>query len=403
MKRSTTRFLTTHMGSLARPDDLSAMLTAKDAGRPYDADALAKRVTSAVAEVVKQQAENGLDIVNDGEFSKFSWAAYFADRLGGIERRVQQPSDVPPPISARDMRVFPEWFSIVGPGGSRDLIRRVQQPNVPAAQVVGGTTARRAYCVAPLKYIGQADTAADIANLKAAAQGVQVEELYLSALAPATAEYFITNQYYQTQEELIFAYAEAMNEEYRAITEAGLLLQIDEPAIVTMWQVHGDMDIAAYRRWMEPRIEAINVALKGIPEDRVRMHVCWGSSHHPHSQDIPLHDTLDLLLKVNAGAYSFEAANPRHDGDWRVWQDFKLPAGKIVIPGVIGHFTDFIESPELIADRFLKYANVCGKENVYGGTDCGIGTRVGHPSLGWAKFRAMHDGAALASMAAWSS
>ena len=224
MKRSTTRFLTTHMGSLARPDDLSAMLTAKDAGEPYDADALAKRVTEAVAEVVKEQAANGIDIVNDGEFSKFSWAAYFADRLGGIERRQQQAADVPPPISARDMQVFPEWFAIVGPGGSRDLIRRVQQPNVQGAQIVGGTTARRAYCTGPLTYIGQKDTATDIANLKAAAQGVQVEELYLSALSPVTAEYFVTNQYYKTQEELVFAYAEAMNQEYRAITDAGILL-----------------------------------------------------------------------------------------------------------------------------------------------------------------------------------
>jgi 5-methyltetrahydropteroyltriglutamate--homocysteine methyltransferase len=401
MKRSTNRFLTTHMGSLARPDDLSAMLTAKDAGEPYDADALARRVAEAVTEVVKEQAQNGIDIVNDGEFSKFSWAAYFADRLGGIERRQQRPEDVPPPISARDMKVFPEWFAIVGPGGSRDLIRRAQQPNAHSGQIVGGTTARRAYCTGPLTYIGQKDTTTDIANLKAAAQGVQVEELYLSALSPVTAEYFVTNQYYKTQEELVFAYAEAMNQEFRAITDAGILLQIDEPAIITMWQVHGDKDVAQYRRWMEPRIEAINVALRGIPEDRVRMHCCWGSSHHPHSQDIPLRDTLDLLLKVNVGAYSLEAANPRHDGDWRVWEDIKLPEGKIVIPGVIGHYTDFIESPELVADRYLKYAEVCGKENVYGGTDCGIGTRVGHPSLGWAKFRAMRDGAALASKVAW--
>ena len=399
MKRSTTRFLTTHMGSLAPPDDVAQMLTAKDAGQPYDADLLARRITEAVAEVVRQQAENGIDIVNDGEFSKFSWSSYFADRLGGIERREQMPNPPPLPISARDMQVFPNWFAIVGPGGSRDLIRRVQQPK--PATMVGVTSARRAYCTGPLTYIGQADTATDIANLKAAAEGVQVEELYLSALAPATAEYFITNEYYKSQEELVFAYAAAMNQEYRAITDAGILLQIDEPALITMWQVFRDMDVAQFRRWMEVRVEAINVALKGIPEDRVRIHCCWGSSHHPHSQDILLRDTLDIILKVNAGAYSLEAANPRHDGDWRVWQDIKLPEGKIVIPGVIGHYTDFIESAELVADRYLKYAEVCGKENVYGGTDCGIGTRVGHPELGWAKFRSMRDGAALASKMAW--
>jgi 5-methyltetrahydropteroyltriglutamate--homocysteine methyltransferase len=261
--------------------------------------------------------------------------------------------------------------------------------------------ARRAYVVGPLTYIGQEQVQADIANLKAAAEGVQVEEIYLSALSPATAEFFVTNEHYKTDEELVFAIAAAMHEEYAAITDAGILLQLDEPAFITMWQTFPDMTVPEYRRWLEVRVEALNTALRGISPEMVRMHCCWGSSHHPHSQDIPLREVVDILLKVNARGLSLEAANPQHDADWRVWQDVKLPDGKVLIPGVIGHFTDFIENPALVADRYLKYADVVGKENVYGGTDCGIGTRVGHPSLGWAKFRSMAEGASLATQQHW--
>jgi 5-methyltetrahydropteroyltriglutamate--homocysteine methyltransferase len=194
-----------------------------------------------------------------------------------------------------------------------------------------------------------------------------------------------------------------MHEEFKAITNAGLLLQIDEPGILTLWQTWPDMSIDEYKRWTEPRIEALNVALKGIPEDQVRVHICWGSSHHPHTQDIPFREMIDLILKLNAGAYSLEAANPQHDNDWEVWKDAKLPDGKILIPGVIGHFTDFVENPGLVAERYRKYANVVGAENVYGGTDCGIGTRVGAPSICWAKFRAMAEGARMASKEFWKN
>jgi 5-methyltetrahydropteroyltriglutamate--homocysteine methyltransferase len=386
------------MGGLPRPDDLAAMLTARDAGEPYDKDALARRVKSAVAEVVKLQAENGIDIVNDGELSKFSWAAYFSDRLDGIERKAGSPRA---PITARDIRVFPDWFDIAGPMGFSGVqrlaaYRRGETP----VQALGS---RRAHVVGPLSYRGAADTQTDIDNLKAAAQDVKVEELYLTGLGPMTAEYFVTNEFYKTDEELVFAIAEAMNQEFKLITDAGILLQIDEPAILTLWQTWPDMKLDEYRRWTEPRIDALNVALKGIPEDRVRVHICWGSSHHPHSQDIPLPEMLDLILKINAGAYSLEAANPQHDADWQAWKDIKLPDGKILIPGVIGHFTDFVENPGLVADRYVKYANVVGAENVYGGTDCGIGTRVGAPSITWAKFRSMAEGARRASQEFWKN
>jgi 5-methyltetrahydropteroyltriglutamate--homocysteine methyltransferase len=384
------------MGGLARPPDLAHLLAARDAGEPYDRDALAARVTSAVAEVVRRQVESGLDIVNDGEFSKFSWAAYFGDRLNGTERR---PAPPPVTITAREMRVFPEWFEIAGPGGFSGVQR------LAALRAGGSETSpisrRWTFCVGPLSYIGQAEVERDIANLKAAAQRTPVVELYLTALGPATAGYFMTNEHYPNDEALVFAYADAMREEYRAIVDAGIVLQVDEPAIATCWQTYPDMTVAEFRRWVEVRVEALNHALQGIPEDMVRLHVCWGSSHHPHSQDIPLREIVDLILKVNAGAYSLEAANPRHDGDWSVWEEVKLPEGKILIPGVIGHFTDFVENPALVADRFIKYARVAGKENVIGGTDCGIGTRVGHPSIGWAKFRAMADGARLATKQLW--
>jgi 5-methyltetrahydropteroyltriglutamate--homocysteine methyltransferase len=396
VKRSEGRFLTTHMGGLPRPADLSKMLTAKDAGEPYDKAALAERIKEAVAEVVKLQAENGIDIVNDGELSKFSWAAYFSDRLDGIERKPGSPRA---PITARDMRVFQDWFDVTGSTGFSGVHRLAAYMRGDSPPTALG--ARRAHVVAPIKYRGLEDTLTDIANLKAAAEGVQVEELYLTALGPGTAEYFVTNEHYKTQEEMVFAIAEAMHEEYKAITDAGLLLQIDEPATLTLWQTWPDMTVEEYRRWTQPRIEALNNALRGIPEDRVRVHICWGSAHHPHSQDIPLREMLDLILGINAGALSLEAANPQHDHDWRLWQDVKLPEGRILIPGVIGHFTDFIENPGLVADRFERYANVVGPENVYGGTDCGIGTRVGAPSICWAKFRSMAEGARIASQRFW--
>jgi 5-methyltetrahydropteroyltriglutamate--homocysteine methyltransferase len=386
------------MGGLARPPDLAQMLSARDAGRPYDKDALARRVSSAVREVVRQQAENGIDIINDGELSKFSWAAYFGDRLSGIERREGAP---PVTITAREMRAFPEWFDIAGPTGFSG-VQRLAAMRAGTAESAG-VVRRWTHCVGPLKYAGGEAVQADIANLKAAAQGVDHAELYLTALAPATAEYFITNEYYPDAESLVFAIAEAMREEYKAITDAGIVLQLDEPAIAATWQTYPDLTVAEFRTRIAARIEALNMALKGIPEEMVRLHVCWGSSHHPHSQDIPLRDILDLILTVNAGAYSFEAANPRHDQDWRVWEDVRLPDGKILIPGVIGHFTDFIEAPGLVADRFIKYARVAGRENVIGGTDCGIGTRVGHPSICWAKFRSMAEGARMASKELWDS
>jgi 5-methyltetrahydropteroyltriglutamate--homocysteine methyltransferase len=400
VKRSTDRILTTHVGSLVKPDDLSDMIAARQMGEAYDEKALAARIKSAVAEVVRKQADAGIDIANDGEFSKSSWAAYFASRLSGVEVRAGQLSVPQHSIIGRDAREFPEWFTaartVNGPTASSYVLHAAQRARGrPVPGIMGS------FCTGPLKYIGQKDTQTDIENLKAGAQGVPVEELCLTSLAPPTMVFFLRNEHYPNDRDFLFAVADAMREEYRAIVDSGIVLQLDEPALAACWQTYPDMSLEDYRAWLELQVESLNHALQGIPEDRVRMHTCWGSIHHPHRSDIALRDILDIILKTNVGAYSFEASNPRHDHEWQVWKDIKLPDGKVLIPGVIGHFTDFIEHPELIAERLVKYANVVGKENVIAGVDCGLGTRVGNESIVWAKFQSMAEGARLASRQLW--
>ena len=264
---------------------------------------------------------------------------------------------------------------------------------------VGGI--QGAFCTGPLKYIGQAEVQADIANLKSTGANVNVSELCMTALAPTIMAYFLKNEHYASDREFLFAIAEAMNEEYRAIAGSGILLQLDEPAILTDWHWMTNASVADYRHWLAVQVDALNVALRGIPPERVRMHSCWGSIHQPHTDDIPLEDVLDLVLQVNVGAYSLEASNPRHDHEWQVWKQIKLPEGKVLIPGVIGHFTDFVEHPRLVAERIVKYAGVVGRENVIAGVDCGLGTRVGTESIQWAKFASLVEGARIASSELW--
>jgi 5-methyltetrahydropteroyltriglutamate--homocysteine methyltransferase len=400
MQRSVDRFLTTHQGSLARPRELMELLVARQTSRDVDSTQFEERLAQAVAGVVRQQVACGIDVVNDGEFSKLGWSAYFGGRLSGVEVRSGVRSTIGP-ITARDAHEFPEWFEVAqsmgGPVYSWVARAAAQRDGLG----VGGTVLQGTFCAGPLAYVGQDEVGRDIANLKAAAVGQPVTELCLTALAPSTAEFFMRNQYYPSDEAYVYAIAEAMRSEYLAITEAGILLQLDEPALATNWQVFPEMDLTQFRKWVELRIEALNHALRGIPPDRVRMHVCWGSIHHPHRADIPLESIVDLLLKVNAQGLSLEAANPRHDHDWEVWTRVKLPDAKVLISGMIGHYTDFVEHPGLVADRFVKYANVVGRESVIGGTDCGIGTRVGHPKIGWAKFNALSEGARLATEQLW--
>lgn len=381
MKRSTDRILTTHAESLPRPDGLREVIAAKSTGQAVDEEALNRRIRTGVAEVVQMQIQSGIDIVNDGELSKTSFTDYVRSRISGFEEREMPPEERPTQdIAGRDMLEFPEYF---------------------AARAQVGAGRNPVFCTGPLRYTGQVAIRADIDAFKAALQDAQVEESFLPAVAPGTIEHWLRNEHYPDDESYLFAIADAVHEEYQAIVDAGFLLQIDDPDLGDAWQIHSHMTVPEYRMFAEVRVDALNHALRGIPTERVRLHVCWGSYHGPHLFDIPLRDIVDLILKVDAQAYSIEASNPRHDHEWKVWQNVKLPDGKILIPGVVGHSSDFVEHPELVAERLLKYAGLVGRENVIAGTDCGLGTRVGHPKITWAKFRAMAEGAELASKELW--
>jgi 5-methyltetrahydropteroyltriglutamate--homocysteine methyltransferase len=368
------------------------MLVAKDDGEPYDHEVFTQRVREVVAEIAQQQVERGIDIVNDGEESKRSWSTYARERLGGHEQRPRPANAHRGSIFGRDAVDFPEYFERLGPG---------RGPNTRGGISASGAVPRSDTCVEPLTYIGQDVLQRDIDNLKAALAGVAAEEAFMSAVSPGTIEHWLRNAYYKDEEEYLYAIADAMRVEYEAIVNAGLVLQIDDPDLADAWQMHPEMDVAAYRKHAELRIEALNHGLRNISPDRVRIHVCWGSYHGPHKYDIEMRDIIDIVLKTHADGFAVEAANPRHAHDWRAWGDVKLPEGKVVIPGVVGHDSDFIEDPELVADRIEKYASVVGRENVIAGTDCGLGPRVGHPSIAWAKFDALVDGARLASGRLW--
>jgi 5-methyltetrahydropteroyltriglutamate--homocysteine methyltransferase len=388
MKRSSERILTTHAGSLPRPPDLWQMVIAKTSGQAYDEAALDRRVRSAVAEVVQQQVVSGIDVVNDGELSKFNFLQYAQERLAGTEDRELPPGQgsATAGISGRDAQEFPEYIA--------EVTGR-KQPWALAAQ-------RQVYCTGPLKYVGQAAVQTDVENFKAALEQTQAVEAFLPAIAPGTIEHWLANDYYPSDEAFLTGIADAMHDEYKAIVDAGFVLQIDDPGLADSWQMHPDLSVADYRKRAELYVEALNHALRDVPTDRVRYHMCWGSYHGPHKHDIPLRDIVDLILKVRSEAYSIEASNAAHDHEWRVWEDVKLPEGKILVPGVVGHSSDFVEHPELVAQRLVRYARLVGPENVMAGTDCGLGGRVGHPSLVWAKFQALAEGAQLASKQLWS-
>jgi 5-methyltetrahydropteroyltriglutamate--homocysteine methyltransferase len=397
MKTSNQRILTTHGGALRRPDDLMTMIVAQSAHPSDDTAALDARVKSATREAVAAQAANGIDIVNDGEFPKISWMGYYLSRLGGIEKR-PAPAKFESPILGRDSAMFPGWWALAaragGPMYSPMLRIDAPPPAIPTEISV---------CAGPLTYTGMAAVASDIANLKAAAAGQGVEDLFISAIGPSMLEWALPNRHYATDEDYVFAIADAMRHEYKAITDAGIVVQLDEPTFATNWGLTGfdEMSVAEYRKWLEVRVEAMNHALRGIDPDLVRLHFCWGSWHAPHASDIPLRDILDLALRVKATGISFEASNPRHEHEWSVWQDIKLPDDKVMIPGVIGHFSDYIEHPDLVAQRIIRYADLVGRERVIAGTDCGIGSRVGHPEVCWAKFRTLAEGARIATDHLW--
>jgi 5-methyltetrahydropteroyltriglutamate--homocysteine methyltransferase len=388
MRRNTNRIRVSHAGTTPRPAELQA-LREKGSGDP---ELLSKALAGAVKEVVRKQVEVGIDIVNDGELSKSNFTTYVRDRLGGIELAGGKACELPPRnINARDLREFPEFFASGGGGFGRGR----------AGAAIGGFPGPM-IVTGPITYVGEQTANTDVANLIAAMHDVDANvEAFLPAVAPGTVEHWLYNQHYPTDEEFLFALADALHHEYKAITDAGLNLQIDDPDLPDGWQMFPGMSVAEYRAYAELRVEAINHALRDVPEEQVRLHVCWGSGLGPHKNDIDLRDIIDVILKVKAQVYSIEAANPRHQHEWRVWQDVKLPDGKSFMPGVIGHATDIVEHPRLIADRLVQYANLVGKDNVVAGTDCGVGSRVWNGEIAWAKFAAMAEGARIASNELW--
>jgi 5-methyltetrahydropteroyltriglutamate--homocysteine methyltransferase len=387
MKRSTSRILTTHVGSLIRPDVLQDFLRARQGGKPYDEAAYDKCLTSSVAEVVRHQAEAGIDVVSDGEFGKsISWSQYVLERLSGFERRPIKTGGNPFARGA-DRTRFAEFYA------------ELDARETPA-------TVSESICVGPIKYTGQAALQRDIDNFKAALKGAKVEEGFLPVAAPASVIPDRKNEHYKSDDECLQAIAEAMRTEYRMIVDAGFILQLDDArTAVTYDRMVPPGSFADYRKWVGMHVELLNHALDGIPEDRVRYHICWGSWPGPHTTDVPLKDIVDLILRVRVGAYVIEGANPRHEHEWKVWGDVKLPAGRLLVPGVISHATNIVEHPELVAERIVRIAKLIGRENVIAGTDCGFAQgpfyRRVHPSIMWAKLEALAQGAKLASKELW--
>jgi 5-methyltetrahydropteroyltriglutamate--homocysteine methyltransferase len=384
MQRSTNRILTTHVGSLPRPADLLEMMDAREKGRGPDPRAYEERLKSAVGEVVRKQAELGIDVIDDGEYSKPSFVTYVNQRLGGFE--TDKSGSVTNQWSqSREALAFPDYYNAPANAG----------PPRPPNMV----------CTGPITYKGHDLLKRDIANFKAALGGVKVQEAFMPAISPSNIEDRHKNAHYKTEEEFLFAIADAMAEEYKAIVASGFLIQIDDPRLVSYYTLKPGVSIADCRKWAEPRIAAVNRALHDIPTEKIRFHTCYSINMGPRIHDMQLKDCVDMILKIRAGAYSFEAANPRHEHEWKVWKDVKIPDGSILIPGVISHSTILVEHPELVAERITRYANVVGRENVIAGSDCGFATFAGskeiHPSIVWEKFRSLSEGAAIASKQLW--
>jgi 5-methyltetrahydropteroyltriglutamate--homocysteine methyltransferase len=387
MKRSDKRILTSHVGSLIRPKPLQEFLRARQGGKPYDKAAYAQCLTASVVDVVKRQAEAGVDVPSDGEFGKaISWSQYALERLSGFERRPVKPGANPFKRGA-DRERFSEFYA-----------------ELDAAE--GVATVSDSVCVGPIKYTGQAELQTDIDNFKAALKDVDVSEAFLPVAAPASVIPDRKNEYYKSDDECQVAIAEAMRTEYKMIVDAGFLVQLDDARnAVTYDRMVPPGSFDDYRKWLAHQVDIINHAIDGIPADRIRYHVCWGSWPGPHTTDVPLKDIVDLILKVKVGAYVIEGANPRHEHEWKVWQDAKLAPGQVLIPGVISHATNVVEHPELVAERIVRLAKIVGRENVIAGTDCGFAQgpfhRRVHPSIMWAKLEALAAGAKIASKELW--
>jgi 5-methyltetrahydropteroyltriglutamate--homocysteine methyltransferase len=391
MQRSTERILTTHVGSLPRSPELYARLQAKEAGDAPDS-ALAKDIRDSVSVIVARQCKIGIDVIDDGEHSKSSWNNYAASRLAGFS-----------PIEAT--------FGHTGP--TRDTLQfaPVYEENraMYAARPLrlAMPRKRRVFaCTGPVRYAGHAEVAADIANLKSAMGDHNSADAFLTALSPSNVALYYPNRFYATDEAYYVALAEAMHEEYKAIVDAGLLLQVDDPRLATHYDRHPDLGVEDCRRFIAAQVEIINHALRGIPSDRVRFHTCYSTNVAPRMHDLELSHYVDLLLKLNVGAYSFEAANPRHEHEWKVWETVRLPDDKILLPGVVSHCVSLVEHPDLVAQRITRFAGVVGRERVIASNDCGFassgaGDEV-HPLVAWAKLESLVEGARRASRELWT-
>ena len=388
MKTSTDRTLTTHVGSLPRPDSLVDFMIAEDQGKSFDETAFEAALTAAVKDVVLRQKNLGIDIVSDGEFSKRGFAVYAHERLAGLEptgRARPSPWEI-----SRESDSFPEFYA--GEAAAKD-----RKPTQSSMQMS---------CTGPITYKGQKQLDRDLANLRAACDAAGVEEAFMPAISPSDVVGNQLNEFYGTEEEFLTAVADALNEEYRAIVDAGFILQIDDPRLINYYVKNPQLSIEDCRSWAEEQVEAINYSLKGIPSDRIRYHTCYGINMGPRVHDMEMKDYVDIILKIEANAYSFEAANPRHEHEWRLWETFTLPDDKVLIPGTITHSSVLVEHAELVADRIERYANVVGRERVIAGGDCGFGTQASaepevHPAIVWAKFEAMGEGAEIATQRLW--
>lgn len=388
MKRSTDRIRTTHVGSLPRPDDLIKLMVDEDAGKPAVPAEFEAVLRQSAIDVVGRQKELGIDCVSDGEFSKRGFAVYAHERLGGLEPTGRaRPS---PWAQSREAQSFPEFYA-------KEALAREARPTRGNMQMA---------CRGPITYTGQKDLERDLANLRAACDAHGVGEAFVPAISPCDVVGNVLNEHYKDDEAFIYAVADALNVEYRAIIKAGFVLQIDDPRLINYYVKMPQLSVDDCRRWAEKQIEAINHALSGIPADNVRYHTCYGINMGPRIHDMEMKDYLDIILKINAGALSFEAANPRHEHEWRIWETVKLPAGKSVIPGMITNSSLLVEHPELVAERIERFAKVVGRENVMAGSDCGFGTQASATPeipapIVWSKLKGLSDGAALASKRLW--
>ena len=395
MQKSTTRIRTSHVGRLPPPkgwEDMPARLANAEV---IDSGEIASHVVPAIAETVKKQVEIGIDCINDGEFWTARSLAHYAAHFTGLEARPVKLGEPPTTRhSTRERDEFRDFYADMDKLGTLFFVPG-EKPMPPMTE--------RVIARGSVKSRGPQAINREIDAFRAAIDrsGSKVEEAFIAVLAPGWLDHFIFNEYYNTDEEFLFALAEAVREEYRAVVSAGFVLQIDDPGLPDWWDmIKPEPTVEEYRKFAKLRIEAVNHALAGIPEEKVRYHLCWGSWHGPHTHDLPLEHIVDLVLAVKAQTYSFEAGNVRHEHEWRAWQAVKVPPGKILMPGVVSHATNLVEHPQLVADRILRYTAIVGRENVIAGTDCGLGGRV-HSELAWAKLRALVEGAQLASKNLW--